>query len=388
MSDASINDDVELGLMPGFDPLGVDTVNKDTLINPPTANETQVQPTIITDVSQKLPSQTTSANDFFGDNYVLGEVPDIEANIKVIDTAKEALENLSYVKSELTRHNSISKEDYLSIEPLLTKNKPRVSLEEFSKTRSKTHYKTVMESIDQAIEIEKEAITKTYQSLYDESLEDLEEYVEHFERYYLPFIQSMLEKVAFGFGEMLERLSSSKNVYVFDKENKLINLRETAILDSPILDELVSDDSQWHHGLKIIRTAISIPALAHFIWTVNTGRKGHYHLYAQTMAEGISYGKEMTLGDLITFYRNRETITVLLNEMLVESQGCVNELCNMKSAVKDMVEPEVRQHAFMNSDRLVHISSSFMYNKSVTDNLGLLNVALVHCREVLQYLSK
>ena len=32
--------------------------------------------------------------------------------------------------------------------------------------------------------------------------------------------------------------------------------------------------------------------------------------------------------------------------------------------------------------------SSFMYNKSVTDNLGLLNVALVHCREVLQYLSK
>ena len=388
MDNNGINDDVELGLMPGFDPLGVDEVSKDTLVKAPTANETQVQPTIVTDINQKLPSQLTTPSDFFGDNYVLGEVPDIEANIQVVNSAKEALESLQYTRDQLTKHNSISREDYLSIEPLLVKNKPTISLEEFSKTRSKTHYRTVLESIDQAIQIEKQAITDAYQALYDESLEDLEEFVEHFERHYLPFIESMLDKVSDGFGEMLNNLSTSKNVYVFDSQNKLFNIRETTILDSPILDELVSNDNNWHQGLKIIRTAISIPALAHFIWTVNTGRKGHYHLYSQTMAEGISYSKEMTLGDLINFYRSRNTIITLLNEMLVESQGCVTELSNMKAQVKDKQEPDIHHHVFENSDKLVHISSGFMYNKSVTDNLGLLNVALVHCREVMEYLSK
>lgn len=388
MDDNAINDSVELGLMPGFDPLGIDSISKDNLVNAPTANETKTQPTIITDVNQKTPTQTTQASDFFGDNYVLGEVPDIEANVKIIDTSREALENLVYARSGLIKNNTISKEDFLSIQPLLTKNKPRVSVEEFSKIRSKTHYKTVLESLDEAIQIEKQAITNAYECLYDEALEDLEEYVEHFERHYLPFIQSMLAKVSSSFGSMLDDLSTSKNVYVFDTENKLVNLRETTILDSPVLDDLVSSDNQWHHGLKIIRTAISIPAVAHFIWTVNTGREGHYHLYAQTTAEGMSYAKEMTLGDLVNFYRSGEIITTLLNEMLVESQGCVSELESMKSSLENKDEVEVHQHAFSNSDRLVHISSSFMYNKSVTDNLGLLNVALVHCAEVMQYLSK
>lgn len=387
MDDTDINSDVELGLMPGFDPLGVDSLKDDTLIDPPTANETKVAPTVITDVAQNTPSQMTTPNDFFGDNYVLGEVPDLESKIKVIDSSKEAIDEITFAKESLTRAKGISQADYQSIQPLI-KDRVSVGVEEFSKIRTQTHYRFIMESLERELELHKQTVTCTYESIYDETLEDLEEFVDHFERHYLPFIKENISKVNEGFGEILESLLSSKNVFVFNTQQELVNLRECTILDSPVLDELVESSHQWHQGLKIIRTSISIPALAHFIWTVNTDREGHYHLYSQTAAEGIAYSKEMTIKDLIDFYLNGERVLFLLNEMLVESQSCITELSAMKETLHGADETIVRTHAFDNSDRLVHISTSFMYNKAVCDNLGLLNNALVHCHEVLQYLSK
>ena len=387
MDDTNINSEVELGLMPGFDPLGVDSLKEDNLVNAPTANETKVAPTIVTDVAQKAPSELTTPNDFFGDNFVLGEVPDLESKIKVIDSSKEAIDEVTYAKESLTKAKGINRADYESIQSLIS-HRTQVGLEEFSKIRTQTHYKLVLESLERELEVHKQTVTCTYESIYDEVLEDLEEFVDHFERHYLPFIKENIGKVNTGFGEMLGNLTKSKNVYVFDNAQQLVNLRECTILDSPILDELVEPNHQWHQGLNIIRTSISIPALAHFIWTVNTDREGHYHLYNQTAAEGIAYSKEMTIKDLINFYLNGERALFLLNEMLVESQSCITELTAMKETLQGADEATVRTHAFDNSDRLVHISTSFMYNKAVCDQLGLLNNALVHCQEVLSYLSK
>lgn len=391
----------------GFDPLSPIDLQQDPLVVPPSSNTPPVvnATTHVDDnkinTDDRAISKTTP-EDFFGANLEIGEVPDIHAKITLIDNTSSALESLNIVKTTLTCRKGVCKADAIAIESIVPDSiKARFSFEEFSSSVSMTNYVETNTTVDDLITTKTKEICSTYDVVFHEVEDELDDFLENLSDKYLPYVKNQLLTIKDSFSAVISSIASKNSILVHDGSTEastdLDKDRSTEfhnvvaipiMMKDTVLDKL-SDTEDYNKALKTFRTIMSRPNFMHFVASVLDKAPKTYHGINEVASQGIHFATSANLSDIMNFYNKEKDIIATLEDMGIELAGSVETLAAMTKKASEITDPvELTKFTALNIDKLLHASSNHVYVKEVIETFILLNTGIFYARDVLKALAR
>ena len=391
----------------GFDPLSPIDLQQDPLIVPPSSNTPPVVNATTHVDDNKINTDDraiskTSPEDFFGANLEIGEVPDVHAKITLIDNTSSALESLNIVKTTLTCRKGVCKADAIAIESIVPDSiKARFSFEEFSSSVSMTNYVETNTTVDDLITTKTKEICSTYDAVFHEVEDELDDFLENLSDKYLPYVKNQLLTIKDSFGAVISSIASKKSILVHDGSTEastdLDKDRSTEfhnvvaipiMMKDTVLDKL-SDTEDYNKALKTFRTIMSRPNFMHFVASVLDKAPKTYHGINEVASQGIHFATSANLSDIMNFYNKEKDIIATLEDMGIELAGSVETLAAMTKKASEITDPvELTKFTALNIDKLLHASSNHVYVKEVIETFILLNTGIFYARDVLKALAR
>lgn len=391
----------------GFDPLSPIDLQQDPLVVPPSSNTPPVvnATTHVDDnkinTDDRAISKTTP-EDFFGANLEIGEVPDVHAKITLIDNTSSALESLNIVKTTLTCRKGVCKADAIAIESIVPDSiKARFSFEEFSSSVSMTNYVETNTTVDDLITTKTKEICSTYDVVFHEVEDELDDFLENLSDKYLPYVKNQLLTIKDSFSAVISSIASKNSILVHDGSTEastdLDKDRSTEfhnviaipiMMKDTVLDKL-SDTEDYNKALKTFRTIMSRPNFMHFVASVLDKAPKTYHGINEVASQGIYFATSANLSDIMNFYNKEKDIIATLEDMGIELAGSVETLAAMTKKASEITDPvELTKFTALNIDKLLHASSNHVYVKEVIETFILLNTGIFYARDVLKALAR
>ena len=391
----------------GFDPLSPIDLQQDPLVIPPSSNTppavnatTHVNDNKV-NTDDRAISKTTP-EDFFGEDLEIGEVPDVHAKITLIDNTSSALESLNIVKTTLTCRKGVCKADAIAIESIVPDSiKARFSFEEFSSSVSMTNYVETNTTVDDLITTKTKEICSTYDVVFHEVEDELDDFLENLSDKYLPYVKNQLLTIKDSFSAVISSIASKNSILVHDGSTEastdLDKDRSTEfhnviaipiMMKDTVLDKL-SDTEDYNKALKTFRTIMSRPNFMHFVASVLDKAPKTYHGINEVASQGIHFATSANLSDIMNFYNKEKDIIATLEDMGIELAGSVETLTAMTKKASEITDPvELTKFTALNIDKLLHASSNHVYVKEVIETFILLNTGIFYARDVLKALAR
>ena len=391
----------------GFDPLSPIDLQQDPLVVPPSSNTPPVVNATTHVDDNKINTDgraisKTTPEDFFGANLEIGEVPDVHAKITLIDNTSSALESLNIVKTTLTCRKGVCKADAIAIESIVPDSiKARFSFEEFSSSVSMTNYVETNTTVDDLITTKTKEICSTYDVVFHEVEDELDDFLENLSDKYLPYVKNQLLTIKDSFSAVISSIASKNSILVHDGSTEastdLDKDRSTEfhnviaipiMMKDTVLDKL-SGTEDYNKALKTFRTIMSRPNFMHFVASVLDKAPKTYHGINEVASQGIHFATSANLSDIMNFYNKEKDIIATLEDMGIELAGSVETLTAMTKKASEITDPvELTKFTALNIDKLLHASSNHVYVKEVIETFILLNTGIFYARDVLKALAR
>lgn len=391
----------------GFDPLSPIDLQQDPLVVPPSSNIPPVVNAITHIDNNKVNTDDraiskTTPEDFFGSDLEIGEVPDVHAKITLIDNTSSALESLNIVKTTLTCRKGVCKADAIAIESIVPDSiKARFSFEEFSSSVSMTNYVETNTTVDDLITTKTKEICSTYDVVFHEVEDELDDFLENLSDKYLPYVKNQLLTIKDSFSAVISSIASKNSILVHDgsteastdldkdRSTEFHNVIAIPIMVKDTVLDKLSDTEDYNKALKTFRTIMSRPNFMHFVASVLDKAPKTYHGINEVASQGIHFATSANLSDIMNFYNKEKDIIATLEDMGIELAGSVETLAAMTKKASEITDPvELTKFTALNIDKLLHASSNHVYVKEVIETFILLNTGIFYARDVLKALAR
>lgn len=391
----------------GFDPLSPIDLQQDPLVVPPSSNIPPVVNAITHIDDNKVNTDDraiskTTPEDFFGSDLEIGEVPDVHAKITLIDNTSSALESLNIVKTTLTCRKGVCKADAITIESIVPDSiKARFSFEEFSSSVSMTNYVETNTTVDDLITTKTKEICSTYDVVFHEVEDELDDFLENLSDKYLPYVKNQLLTIKDSFSAVISSIASKNSILVHDgsteastdldkdRSTEFHNVIAIPIMVKDTVLDKLSDTEDYNKALKTFRTIMSRPNFMHFVASVLDKAPKTYHGINEVASQGIQFATSANLSDIMNFYNKEKDIIATLEDMGIELAGSVETLAAMTKKASEITDPvELTKFTALNIDKLLHASSNHVYVKEVIETFILLNTGIFYARDVLKALAR
>ena len=391
----------------GFDPLSPIDLQQDPLVVPPSSNIPPVVNAITHIDDNKVNTDDraiskTTPEDFFGSDLEIGEVPDVHAKITLIDNTSSALESLNIVKTTLTCRKGVCKADAIAIESIVPDSiKARFSFEEFSSSVSMTNYIETNTTVDDLITTKTKEICSTYDVVFHEVEDELDDFLENLSDKYLPYVKNQLLTIKDSFSAVISSIASKNSILVHDgsteastdldkdRSTEFHNVIAIPIMVKDTVLDKLSDTEDYNKALKTFRTIMSRPNFMHFVASVLDKAPKTYHGINEVASQGIQFATSANLSDIMNFYNKEKDIVATLEDMGIELAGSVETLAAMTKKASEITDPvELTKFTALNIDKLLHASSNHVYVKEVIETFILLNTGIFYARDVLKALAR
>ena len=391
----------------GFDPLSPIDLQQDPLVVPPSSNIPPVVNAITHIDDNKVNTDDraiskTTPEDFFGSDLEIGEVPDVHAKITLIDNTSSALESLNIVKTTLTCRKGVCKADAIAIESIVPDSiKARFSFEEFSSSVSMTNYIETNTTVDDLITTKTKEICSTYDVVFHEVEDELDDFLENLSDKYLPYVKNQLLTIKDSFSAVISSIASKNSILVHDgsteastdldkdRSTEFHNVIAIPIMVKDTVLDKLSDTEDYNKALKTFRTIMSRPNFMHFVASVLDKAPKTYHGINEVASQGIHFATSANLSDIMNFYNKEKDIIATLEDMGIELAGSVETLAAMTKKASEITDPvELTKFTALNIDKLLHASSNHVYVKEVIETFILLNTGIFYARDVLKALAR
>ncbi len=345
--------------------------------------------TFVTDLDSTEPQQRISPQELFGDNLKEGNLPNFDAEFKVIENNRVRVIELKDVESMIMNQNNISQEDARMVDSVFGGLfSSRLSEKEFTKAPSQTNFSCTASFMKMKIATEELQVMNGMASFFTAPLEGMDSFVKYIKETFEPNAIEEITAIQSEFRLVLDNIFTSKNT-VLPVEQSSINIL-TASIDSLKLDHIgdmvqgmeEEDRNKARSNLdSAIRalTALSCPKFTHFILSCIDGNP--------KIASGIdtmTSDDKLTIGDLVTVYQNT---------CLLAGISCLSEVAyeTLEAFKKNVQGLENCEQDFDSLNRFIvdNTPDVLAQSKDITNcyflarNLILLNVAM---RPVLNFL--
>lgn len=319
---------------------------------------------VVPDKENKLEEdRPPTAEELFGPNVQPGEVPNVEAEFKVINDQQAKIVNLEEVESAIIGSDGISKESAEHFNQYFPGFLDKIPLNRFSKLPTKVHYGDFLQYSKEAIDIAKSEVVNMSSEFIISISSAVEAYEDYLEDKAVPYIKNQLEVINTTYGDFIRGINAESKILVpvtkikpdEDSEENTIekhHLKKVQFIDLlqfPIYDfdhNIVEVPKLKAFGYKLVRfmsgmydikPAIMAPELLYFIsdtYGLNDGLISKELVYAQKPKMN-----EISLKDIFMFY-NSGKVTERLEDLLELMECC-------EDAVESLTE-EMSQKGFIN----------------------------------------
>lgn len=375
----SLNSDVEEDLDAEVHPAD--------LVQPPTPNtKPQSDTTFVTNVDSTSAQTTPVASDVIPDGSKPGELPDINPKFEIISQDHTTVTDLKQIEKQITGQDNISREDAIMIDDLFGNFfGPRLSVEEFTFSRTRTNLPYTLAFMKQRIAKEEANLFNKFKVFFEEPLEDFKTFQHHYETYYVPFIKEQILDIQYTYKETFDKVFESNNVVIpWGPDGKqFLNL-----LKLPTTDELVDNTANepvLNEALNNIHVIFTNATFTGYVQSVLSNGVSVSE-WAQLISHDDYYENNLTCGDVLKFF-NSNFVLESLDSMLLVLQATVTrftKLAEEASAIESDFE-KLDQYLVAKVPDLKSLNDHMQTLFEVSKNLSLLNVAV---KAFLEYLTK
>ena len=372
----SLNDDAISDLP--TDTLVDDDIVKSSPITQPNNNATVIIPTtnVIDSEATIIPQEK------------MDEIINSDVSFKTLQNGVETITQLQDVEKEFLATESIDQNSAKYLNEFIPDLLTTISLEEFTKTPSKTNYQLVTKLLKKKIALEQEEIKTNFLVFMKQSLHDVKEVLEHIKEDYLQTFLSDMYNMAKIAERVVVDVSANKNTIVPYANGEHIEFLDIAELDLlkldfgnlQLKDTSIKQLSAYKAAIELIISNTGIKTL---IVLANDAQVIQFPVTKEFMV----HANEATVNLLyLAKFFNSSHLRDYVESLGPKIDDLILKLEQLKSLFDEQVDYQgVRQFLVDHSAEIGFINSQSLMISSHISNISTLGL---NVQEMFIYLSK
>lgn len=396
---AGLNDGMTDDIQTPKEPL-VDNENGPSFVKPPQSSNNAPSVTLVStdEVTDPKDEHPPTAQDLFGSNPIMGEVPNIDAQLKLVEDGHSKTVDLKDIESTLLGKETVSQEDAQYLNQYCPNLLETHSIKEFSTLPSRTHHKTLLRYAREALLSSETEVM----GLTDESFDLLHRGITEFHAYVedkaMAYLKNQLKVIHKTYSESMEEALESSNMVVpaFREDNDDGNTYFLNVIKTPIytFDHKITTPAiykngvyrsvRFFSGMCSLKPAIMAPEILYF---VSPDAELNDEPFSMTAIMAFkSKMDDITLTDLFNFYLS-ETASDKLEKIEETLDSAVTTISNLKESWVTLrkeisgsgEEAGTKMQAFYseNKSQIQEVCNFFNYSREIVHHFMQMNNAMV-----------